>query len=143
MAPRAKKRYTAQCQKCGHTLRGADKYCSQCGAPVGEVVGAPGPPPPSEQWEYCEITWSARGFLTNDKSYFWAQNLITGAVMVRGAATFVPDDITITLATPNDDASTRTAVKELVQQLLDDGWEPIKTSGRGWWNHRFSRRLRG
>jgi hypothetical protein len=92
------------------------------------------------QWEYCEIIWSARGFLTNDRSYFWAQNLISGAEIMRGATAFAPLDITITL--PKDDASAHAAVKELVQLLLDDGWEPIKTNGTSWWNQRCGRRVR-
>jgi hypothetical protein len=31
--------------------------------------------------------------------FFWAQNLISGSEIVRGVTTFVPDDLTITLAT--------------------------------------------
>jgi hypothetical protein len=68
--------------------------------------------------------------------------LISGAEIVRGMTAFAPDDITIKLATPHDDVSTRKAVKELVQQLLDDDWEPIKTNGSGWWSQRFGRRIR-
>jgi hypothetical protein len=138
----APKSVARRCGNCGETLRRTDQYCSQCGALVGELVGVPILPVSQEQWEYCEITWSARGFLNNDRSFFWAQNLISGAEMVRGVTTFTPDDLTIRLLEPHDDASTRRAVKELVPQLLDDGWEPIKTSGVGWWSQRFSRRIR-
>lgn len=136
------------CQNCGHTLGRADKYCAQCATPVGEVVGALVPPPPAppspapEQWEYCEITWSARGFLTPERSYFLAQNLITGEELAQGLTAFVPYDITLKLDSPSDDESTRMAMQELVQQLLDDGWALMQTSGRDWWSRRFARQVR-
>jgi hypothetical protein len=62
--------------------------------------------------------------------------------MGRGVTAVAPDDLTITLASPHGDLRTRKALKELVQQLLDVGWEPIKTSGVGWWSQRFGRRIR-
>ena len=127
------------CQNCGQQLRVRDKYCSECGVPVGTIAA----PPQSQEWEYCEVTWSARGFLANDKSYFWAQNIVTGDELLRSKDTFQARDVTETRAHPTDDRRTHAVANELTQHLKDEGWEPIATSGSGWWNQRFRRKIVG
>jgi hypothetical protein len=57
-------------RSCAHETSIAQKY----GVPVGSIAA----PPQAQEWEYCEVTWSERGFLANVKSYFWAQDIVTG-----------------------------------------------------------------
>src|SRR6185312_1098683 len=109
------------CQNCGLKLRVRDKYCSECGVRAGSIAA----PPQALAWEYCEVMWSARGFLANDKSYFWAQDMLTGDEIVRGTNTFQARDVTDTRAYPVDDRRTNAVADELTQQLKDAGWEPI------------------
>ena len=127
------------CQNCGQQLRVRDKYCSECGVPVGTIAA----PPQSQEWEYCEVTWSARGFLANDKSYFWAQNIVTGDEVLRSEDTFQARDVTETRAYPADDRRAHAVANELTEHLKDEGWEPLETSGSGWWSQRFRRKIVG
>jgi hypothetical protein len=125
------------CQNCGLKLRARDKYCSECGVPVGTIAAQ------AQEWEYCEVTWSARGFLANDASYFWAQDMVSGDEVLRSAGTFHAQDVTETSAYPADDRRTHAVADELTRHLKDEGWEPLATSGRDWWNMRFRRRFVG
>jgi hypothetical protein len=127
------------CHNCGQKLRARDKYCSECGVPVGHVATSPR----TQEWEYCEVMWSARGFLTNDKSYFWAQDIVTGDQVLRSPGTFQPQALTETRLYPADDQQTRTVLDEFTDQLKDAGWEPLATSGGRWWNQRFRRKIVG
>jgi len=127
------------CQNCGQKLRARDKYCSECGVPMGTIAA----PPQAQEWEYCEVTWSARGFLANDKSYFWAQDMVTGDEIVRSQDTFQARDVTETRAYPADDRRTHAVANELTAHLKDEGWEPLATNGSGWWNLRFRRKIVG
>jgi hypothetical protein len=136
MVSRMRKRSAKPCQICGHRLRRADRYCSQCGAPVGATTSAPVPPASSH---YCEITWAARGFLTNDRSYFYIQDLVTGTELLRSDKTFVARQMARTIAYPAEDAANHALVDELAQQLRAAGWEPLQTQGSGWWSQRFMR----
>jgi hypothetical protein len=106
-------------------------------------VGAIATLPQAQEWEYCEVTWSARGFLANDKSYFWAQNIVTGDEVLRSKDTFQARDVTETRAYPADDRRAHTVANELTEHLKDEGWEPLATSGSGWWCQRFRRKIVG
>jgi hypothetical protein len=127
------------CQNCGQKLRARDKYCSECGVPVGTIAAAL----QAQAWEFCEVLWSARGFLANDKSYFWAQDMVTGDEVSRSTDTFQAHEVTETRAYPTDDRRTRAVLGELTDLLKEEGWEPLKTSGSGWWNQRFRRKIVG
>lgn len=126
------------CSECGHKLRVVDKYCAECGVSLGDVVGAVAAPR-TRVAEYCEITWGARGFLLHDKSFFCAQDMVTGAEIQRSAMTFVAHEVTRTVASPTDDTGTRAVADEMVDDLLAAGWVPLQTRGPGWWSQRFSR----
>lgn len=127
------------CRNCGHKLRVADKYCSECGMPVGAIAA----PTTAQLWEYCEVRWSARGFLTHDKSYFWAQDMVTGAEILQSEGTFEARAVTVTRPYPEDEGRARGAMHELVEHLKEEGWEPMATSGSGWWSQRFMRKIVG
>jgi hypothetical protein len=89
------------------------------------------------------VTWSARGFLANDKSYFWAQNIVTGDEVLQSKDTFQARNVTETRAYPVDDRRTHAVADELTQHLKDEGWELLATSGSSWWNLRFRHRIVG
>ena len=125
------------CQNCGQKLRARDTYCSECGVPVGTIAARP----QTQEWEYCEVTWSARRFLANNKSYFWAENIVTGDEILRSEDTFQARDVTETRANPADDRRAHAAAKELADHLKDGGWEPLETTGSGRWSQRFGARL--
>jgi hypothetical protein len=127
------------CQNCGQKLRAKDKYCSECGVPVGSIAA----PSQAQEWEYCEIMWSARGFLANDKSHFWAQEIVTGDEVLRSSDTFQAREVTETRVYPVDDRRTHAAMNELVDHLKDEGWESLATRGSGWWSQRFRRKIVG
>ncbi len=127
------------CQNCGQKLRVRDKYCSECGVPVGSIAA----PAQAPEWEYCEIKWSARGFLANDKSYFWAQDMVTGDEIQRSQDTFQAREVTVTRAHPADERQTHAVLDELTDHLKDEGWEPLAARGSGWWNQRFRRKIVG
>jgi uncharacterized membrane protein YvbJ len=70
------------CSNCGHELRERDKFCSECATPVGGAATQAQP----ERSEYCEITWTKKGFFIQAQSYFWAKDLACDLSM-RGRAT--------------------------------------------------------
>jgi hypothetical protein len=107
--------------------------------PVGSIAA----PPQAQEWEYCEVIWSARGFLANDKSYFWARDMVTGDEVLRSKDTFQSREVTETMPSPADDRQTHAVANELTKHLKDEGWEPLATSGSGWWNLRFRRKIVG
>jgi hypothetical protein len=106
-------------------------------------VDAIAAPPQAQEWEYCEVRWSAHGFLANDTSYFWAQDMVSGDEVLRSAGTFQAREVTETRAYPADDRRTHAVADELTLHLKDEGWEPLATSGRDWWNLRFRRKIVG
>lgn len=127
------------CQNCGHKLRVRDKYCSECGVPVGSIAA----PTQAQEWEYCEVMWTARGFLAHDQSYFCARDMVTGDEIARSCDTFQAHEVTQTRAHPVDDLQTHAVLEEFTDHLKDAGWEPLATSGSGWWNQRFRRKVIG
>jgi NMD protein affecting ribosome stability and mRNA decay len=127
------------CVNCGHKVRVADKYCSECGVPLGTIAA----PTQAQEWEYCEVTWSARGFLANDKSYFWAQDMLTGDEVMRSQGTFQAREVTETNPYPAGERRTHIVIGELIEHLKDEGWEPMATGGSGWWSQRFKRKIVG
>jgi ribosomal protein L37E len=127
------------CQNCGQKLRARDKYCSECGVPVGHVATSP----QAREWEYCEVIWSARGFLANDKSYFCARDIVTGHEVLRSNGAFQAREVTEMRAYPADDRRTHAVLDEFTDQLKDAGWELLNTRGSGWWSQRFRRKIVG
>lgn len=125
------------CSNCGHQLSDTAKFCEKCGTPLG---GAPVQDQP-QQWEYCEITWAKKGFM-GGKSFFWARNLQTGAMVARNTNTFPA--LQDPASAPFDFAPfvplydyAGSSFEALQQWLLNAGWEPISPSGTSWWSYRF------
>jgi hypothetical protein len=69
--------------------------------------------------------------------------MVTGDEVLRSKDTFQARDVTQTRAYPVDDRLTHAVANELAEHLKDEGWEPLATSGNGWWSLRFRRKIVG
>lgn len=137
------------CIRCGHELREADKFCSECGTYVG------GPTAHAEvpEWEYCEIVFEAElvkplGLIRSaGVDYtFWASGLGTrGFFLVPTSPHRVrqyqygPGFFQSVYGDVLPYPECREAVKALVVELTAQRWERLPTDGPKWFNHTFRR----
>ena len=135
-APSARSTLEAICSNCGGRVGQTARFCVRCGAP--RTDGAEAVPFPGartrEQWDVCEIAWW-RGYV---KSEFCA--LALGAD--RGeyeAGRSRQFRWHRSESPPPDHRRARAAHDELVQKLVDAGWEPLGEA-TPWYMQRFRRR---
>ena len=124
------------CANCGIALPEGVRFCDSCGAAQRsseERANAPRLPaaiPAAdvvEEWEYCEIVYQAKA---------WSRDFIARAtgrygthqVLKKGAG-----------SSPKHDWVKGKIIKEMVDTLVQDGWEP-QPKGSEWYSHRFRKR---
>lgn len=139
------------CNKCGTNLPDEAQYCHQCGTaqnPTQKVQA------PEQSWEVCEIVWQFLPYSVSifsreskRKYRFWAQAIgpsgryDAGSVefdAVIGSLTHSPLEHANEGSTENEIAKT-TALDNLIQQLVSDGWQAAETRGSHWFSFRFRR----
>jgi len=125
------------CRHCGEEIPDKSKYCPECG---GEQTGNSKSEP--AQWEYCEVfaeqkTNLLKGFLGGRTWRFWAQAMGPSGVYSVGSSKEVRRGGEWL---PNDNKDTVQAHRELVTELLEDGWEVTGRKG-GWWNTTLRRQV--
>ena len=124
------------CSTCGYRLDAGQKFCVECGTPVGTV---PHPLSP-DHMEYCEITWKAKTWFASRRAYFWAKNLETREEVLRSSKLFEYYKKPLTGETfPSPLYHAQAALEEAIQRLLDAGWVPMEPPGVEWWSKRFCR----
>jgi hypothetical protein len=126
------------CPKCGTTIQDDANFCYKCGASITPQ----GKAEPS-QYEVCQIEYedkSSMGGLFGSTFIFWAD-----AVGLKGnysAASLTWNDRAIHTAYPDSGCNKcQQAHRQLIQQLVEDGWQPSEERGRGWWQLRFRRQI--
>ena len=124
------------CMSCGTELPEHAKFCLECGRPT-----RPGTPTEREgpRWEYCEIVWSKIRSVPATLQ-FWASAIGPKGLYSAGAS----PEWSLFFGEPyprRDRNSDRRAHEELIEMLLDDGWEPTGEKGEYWYEDRFRRRI--
>ena len=123
----------AYCTNCQHQLSSIDKFCSQCGNPVGGIP-AKGPEP---VWEYCEIGYELVGLLGFNHRF------IAKAIGSRGSFIATAPSINISTNFPHPGVKKDVqACDAMKNRLIADRWEPIAEHGPEWFNYKFRRRVR-
>ena len=128
------------CTECGQELRDTDKFCAECGTPVG---GAPSQPPVI-QWQYCDIDLASEegsgygSFAFRGRLSFWRAIGVgpNGRFVAAKSGEFMHRGRGI-----SDEASQ--ALDELIRTLSHDGWELLSIRGSLWYNYKFRRMVSG
>lgn len=100
--------------------------------------------PISQVMETCEIGWSRRAYGLTARIIFHAEITAFRDSHIIASSEPVPDDRdNIGKATfiPRETYAAITAVNQLVERLIQDGWQPVR-HGDHWWNYRFIRPTR-
>lgn len=120
------------CVNCGTQIPDAARFCGRCGAPQ------PRPDPRAPTWEICEIAWRRRTHrvIFDDDCEFWAA--ANGADGPYSAGVSPRWGLFVPPPSPADPA-TAAAHRALVEELIQEGWQPTGERGDSWWTLRFRR----
>ena len=115
------------CTNCGLELRETDKFCAECGTPVG---GVQIPSPQPVQHETCQIEYE---YL---RSNFWGDEyhlrFFADAVGPRG--TYVAGrsaQFRSAYSAPARDPDLEPVLNDLIRNLTSEGWESLGRMGGG------------
>jgi roadblock/LC7 domain-containing protein len=130
------------CTNCGHELREGDKFCAECGTPVGSPASVPLRP----RWETCDITYrevKPAGLFTRAQGQFVAIALgRVGSYVVAESAVFA---VGANDAPDLNEPEHVAALTALISRLTADGWValaekvPHPMFGYLWFGHKFRR----
>jgi hypothetical protein len=144
------------CVYCGQSLPQDASFCSRCGrgnpfnlAPfniadtraLSEIRHTSYTSPVPAVLETCEIGWSRRAHGLSARITFHAEKALFGDRQIIASSEPVSDardNISGRIYIPRETDEAMAAVSQLVERLLQDGWQPI-SHGNYWWNYRFSR----
>jgi hypothetical protein len=134
------------CSGCGAQLSDDVQFCSHCGKSLahGESAHA------EFKYEFCEIVYERKKIFfwtfwsSACKIAFWANAVGKNGRYSAGSSADVPLSGYMGGNPPTgykkkDQAKSRDAHSQLVNQLLQDGWEPLPLVGKSWWNLGFRR----
>ena len=119
------------CNNCGTELPEEANFCSNCGKPQKPDVLAE-----VAKWETCEIE---RGIV--GKSGIFRDNVFAfnaKAIGPQGVYTAGESSQFIDI----EHAEEKKIVEDLINKLVESGWEPTGSKGSSWWAHRFRRRIK-
>lgn len=122
------------CINCSHQLRDDEKFCAQCGTPVG----GSSTPAQSVQWENCAIEYSLAG----GKKYGWGifgGNFSFYYGMATGPAGQYPAAKSPEFQGFPGSGDDANALNTLIKVLTADGWELLPYTGEYEWQYRFRR----
>ncbi|MGA7729785.1 MAG: hypothetical protein WCD37_00785 [Chloroflexia bacterium] len=138
------------CVYCGQQLPTNAEVCYRCGS------GSPLPKPPykpliataSDQnfdVETCELGWIRKASGLHGRIFFQAQANGPDGLYIVATAEPVPEKMEALPSAPSHfipspTSEAMSAVSQLVDTLVHDGWEPTERGGF-WWNYRFHRIL--
>lgn len=143
------------CVYCGQTLPPDAAFCSRCGEklPLGSTPEASSEtralpyatPPPPMPMETCEIGWSRRAQGFTARITFHAETTTMGDKRIIANSEPLPDDrdrIDGKVFIPRPTPQAMYAVNQIVDRLIQEGWQHTYVRGLYWWNYTFFRPLR-
>ena len=87
------------------------------------------------RYETCQIELEVKGFFLRAQSRFWADAIGARGTYNAGTSSWVRGAL-------NDawrDKTTDSIHRELINKLVQDGWEPTGSTGSHYWQTRFRR----
>jgi hypothetical protein len=127
------------CYNCGTELPDAASYCPVCGkGQTGEARED------RARWESCEIMARWKTGLISDAYHFEAEAIGPHGPYVAARSREWKEIAHTPRWRVLDSANERAAeiVKELISDLIKDGWESTGERGSNWENYRFRRLIR-
>ena len=127
------------CQFCGARLPEGASFCPGCGKPLqGQELAGPA------RFETCEIVGRWKSGLVTDSYRFDAEAVGPHGPYIA-ARSREWNELALTprwkvLDSTREEASE--IVKELISDLIKDGWEPLEERGTNWENFRFRRQVK-
>jgi hypothetical protein len=126
------------CGNCGTEIPDEANFCWKCGKPQ-----KPGVQVDESRWEMCEIEREYIGsigrFLAlQDQFKFIAKAIGPQGVYNAGETPLFLDRP----ANVKDREEQQKLLPILIAYLVKNGWEPVETSGRGWYSYKFRRRVK-
>jgi len=122
------------CEKCGTEVPDDANFCHKCGASIaGERATE------EARYEICQIEYETRGLAGMDFK-LWASAIGPNGTYTAAKTTW--KDGLFHLYCP--DGGCRRCLRardRLVQELVDDGWQPVEERGKNWWQLRFRRKV--
>lgn len=134
------------CLRCGTELPQDANFCYKCGTPVGKT----GETSESTKWEYCEILYKyeyrKKGIFSGEPTVTFLADAVgpTGSYTAAEAQSYKGGNLYGPVAnnSKKESALADNAHKQLVQQLISEGWEATSERGEYWWQLRFKRRVK-
>jgi len=123
------------CINCGSQLSDDANYCLKCGKPQKPNIQVD-----EVKWETCEIVYeeiNRGGVFSNSQMRFWADAIGQKGSYNAGASISFEQYV---YPPASDDQRALNAHRDLIKQLIADGWEATGDRGNGWWSHRFRRK---
>jgi hypothetical protein len=133
------------CTTCGYEVREGDKFCAECGTPVGSPASSPLIP----RRETCEITYrevKPTGLFTRAQGQFVA--IATGRIGSYVAAESEVFPVAGNDAPDLNEPNHVVSLTALITRLIADGWEALPKKvqdpvfGYIWFGHKFRRLVR-
>ena len=127
------------CFNCGALLVDDATFCVKCGKPQKAQAEHD-----EGRWEYCEIVVRYKDGVLRDTYSYEAEAVgPRGPYMAaRSREWKEPAHAQHWQVLDNSNERAYTVVKELISDLVQDGWEPTGEKGSNWENFRFRRRVR-
>ncbi|MCX6032986.1 MAG: zinc ribbon domain-containing protein [Chloroflexi bacterium] len=128
----------AFCANCGARLSKGTRFCPDCGATQKEATLTRG-----KRVTTCEIVFvqTASG-LTGAKGCFEAKAIGPSGTYSAGLSQVFQTGLNA--SGPDIKASNKQVMelhRELIDRLVNEGWEPTGDRGAEWWNQRFRRQI--
>jgi hypothetical protein len=133
------------CANCGHEFRDGDKFCAECGTPIGSPVSSSLPP----RWETCEVTYRE---IKQAALFTMAQGQFAAVALGRiGRYVAAESDVFAAGENGEPDYNEPTHVASLtalITRLISEGWEVLPDKalhpvfGYIWFGYRFHRLVR-
>jgi len=127
------------CYNCGTELPDNAAFCYKCGRPQNAHVD-----PAQGRWETCEIVARWETGLITDSYHFEAEAIGPHGPYVAARSRPWKEIAHTPRWKVLDNTNQRAGgiVKELISDLIKDGWESTGERGSNWENYRFRRQVR-
>ena len=127
------------CYNCGTELPDNAAFCYKCGRPQN-----PHADPAQGRWETCEIVARWETGLITDSYHFEAEAIGPHGPYVAARSRPWKEIAHTPRWKVLDNTNERAGgiVKELISDLIKDGWESTGERGSNWENYRFRRQVR-
>ena len=124
------------CFNCGALLADDAAFCHKCGQPQGAHGRQE-----QGRWEFCEIVAKSKEGVLRDTYHYEAEAVGPHGpyIAARSREWKEPAHSPRWQVLDNSNERAYAVVKELISQLIKDGWEATGEKGSNWENHRFRR----